>query len=316
MPISDLEDFVILAEKLNFSKAAEALHLTQSSLSKKINNLEKKLGFKLFTRTTRSVELTQAGKSFYRDVVELVNSYHQSVARARALSKIEKRVVHIGGDLTNWKVVSAVEAAKTYAATFELPIEIETKSSEREAKTSTIGVVQPLEMALEGTNDIDLLFCSEQVFESPLLVTPLYKERLAFFASVDSGFEHLQEVHLADLKDFFFIETTVNDTLNQRMREVCREAGFEPKTRLHFYESVGDMMKKCASNEVLVTIESTASSFATPPNVSGLVRLTCKDSFATIRVGAACHSECVGEHVEQCLHALREVTAYCPHAPA
>lgn len=56
-----LRAFVAVAEHLNFSRAAEHLHLTQQSLSAQIQQLEKRLGVTLLNRTTRRVDLTEAG---------------------------------------------------------------------------------------------------------------------------------------------------------------------------------------------------------------------------------------------------------------
>jgi LysR family transcriptional activator of glutamate synthase operon len=59
-----IREFAVLAEYMNFSEAADALFLSQSSLSKHIMSLERDLGTKLFSRTTRKMELTEAGGVF------------------------------------------------------------------------------------------------------------------------------------------------------------------------------------------------------------------------------------------------------------
>ncbi len=52
---------VAIAEELNFSRAAERLHVSQPSLSKQIRALEEELGAKLFERTKRQVRLMLSG---------------------------------------------------------------------------------------------------------------------------------------------------------------------------------------------------------------------------------------------------------------
>lgn len=59
--------FLAVAEHLNFTKAAEQLHITHPAVSQQIQSLEKELGVTLFKRTTRSVRLTEEGKTFLHD---------------------------------------------------------------------------------------------------------------------------------------------------------------------------------------------------------------------------------------------------------
>ena len=56
-----LECFVAVAEHLNFSRASEALRISQPSVSHQIQTLEDELGVKLFNRTSKSVALTPEG---------------------------------------------------------------------------------------------------------------------------------------------------------------------------------------------------------------------------------------------------------------
>lgn len=65
MEIRQLITFRVVAEKLNFTRAADTLHLAQSSVSSQIRNLERELGVMLFDRIGRQVNLTDAGRKLY-----------------------------------------------------------------------------------------------------------------------------------------------------------------------------------------------------------------------------------------------------------
>ena len=73
MNSTQLECFMQVAENLNFARAAEALHITQPSVTHQIHTLEAELNVKLFHRTTRSVSLTQAGLSFFADAKNILS---------------------------------------------------------------------------------------------------------------------------------------------------------------------------------------------------------------------------------------------------
>jgi DNA-binding transcriptional LysR family regulator len=62
--LNDLRAFVAVTDKGSFRAAATALHLSQPALSRRVEKLESALGFRLFERTTRKVELNALGRAF------------------------------------------------------------------------------------------------------------------------------------------------------------------------------------------------------------------------------------------------------------
>jgi DNA-binding transcriptional LysR family regulator len=86
---AELEAFVIAAELLNFQRAADKLHLTQPGLSRRIQKLEQTLGVELFSRTTRSVVLTGAGRHFLPMARQQINNLNGMLDSIREVA--EKR---------------------------------------------------------------------------------------------------------------------------------------------------------------------------------------------------------------------------------
>lgn len=85
--VEHVQSFLVLAEELNFRRAADRLNLDQSALSRRIQKLEHALGFRLLERTTRDVALTQAGRRFYDDNAHLVQRYDDTVVAARRIAE-------------------------------------------------------------------------------------------------------------------------------------------------------------------------------------------------------------------------------------
>lgn len=78
--IDGLQAFVQIANYGTFHQAADALSITQPALSRRMRNLENRLGVKLFDRTTRRVSLTSIGRDFIPHARRLVGDLEQSLA--------------------------------------------------------------------------------------------------------------------------------------------------------------------------------------------------------------------------------------------
>jgi DNA-binding transcriptional LysR family regulator len=83
--LRQLQAFVAVALAGSFSRAAERLHMGQSGVSVLVRELETELGLRLFDRTTRRVELTEAGREFRADAERLIAQLDQSVRHTRDL---------------------------------------------------------------------------------------------------------------------------------------------------------------------------------------------------------------------------------------
>lgn len=85
--------FTTAARFGSFSKAAEELGLTTSAISYTIKRMETGLDVVLFTRSTRSIELTESGRYFFRKATDLLNDFHAIKRSIDTISQgIEARV--------------------------------------------------------------------------------------------------------------------------------------------------------------------------------------------------------------------------------
>lgn len=79
MDFRQIEAFVYVSRLKSFSKAGDALYLTQPTISSHINSLEKGLGVKLIDRSSKEIVLTKAGEVFYDYAVNMINTRDMAV---------------------------------------------------------------------------------------------------------------------------------------------------------------------------------------------------------------------------------------------
>lgn len=100
--LADLRAFLAVADLGSFRAASEALHLSQSAVSRRVDKLEQALGVDLFVRTTRRVELTTIGRTFVHKARGVMNELES------ALLGIADFAERISGEVTVACVPSAV----------------------------------------------------------------------------------------------------------------------------------------------------------------------------------------------------------------
>ncbi|WP_114765393.1 LysR family transcriptional regulator [Vibrio rhodolitus] len=109
--LADIRSFVLIAKLGNFTKAAEALEVSRSHVSRQISALEKQMGVTLLTRTTRTLRLTQAGTRFFNQCESALQLIDQAViAAVDDTKKVQGliRVNCVGGYLGEELVAQAI----------------------------------------------------------------------------------------------------------------------------------------------------------------------------------------------------------------
>jgi DNA-binding transcriptional LysR family regulator len=87
---------IVLAEELNFSRAAKRLHIEQSALSRLIAKLESDIGLQLFVRNHQNVEITEAGRRFVEEARHSVLHAERAVLNATAASHGAEEILNFG----------------------------------------------------------------------------------------------------------------------------------------------------------------------------------------------------------------------------
>src|SRR2546423_15256426 len=91
-----LRAFVAVAEELNFPRASERLFIAQQALSSQVQQLESRLGVKLFERTTRRVSLTEAGEQLLPHAVATLDAWNAGVALLESKRRAARTLLRVG----------------------------------------------------------------------------------------------------------------------------------------------------------------------------------------------------------------------------
>lgn len=96
MNSQQLQCFLCVADRLNFTKAAEELFLSTPTVTHHIKSLEESLNTQLFVRTSRMVQLTEAGTMFYSDAKEIMLKIELAEKRVQKMTTQNISFLRIG----------------------------------------------------------------------------------------------------------------------------------------------------------------------------------------------------------------------------
>ncbi len=96
MDLRQMRYFVAVARERNFTRAAQMLHIAQPPLSRQIQLLEEELGVELIIRKSRPIRLTDAGRLFYEQALQVLGRVDQMRAATRRVGLNQNSVLSIG----------------------------------------------------------------------------------------------------------------------------------------------------------------------------------------------------------------------------
>lgn len=91
-----LETAIVLAEDLHFSRAAGRLNIEQSTVSRRVDELEGEISYRLFERNHQTVELTEAARKFVEEARLALLHVERAVRNGRAAHEDAEAVLNVG----------------------------------------------------------------------------------------------------------------------------------------------------------------------------------------------------------------------------
>src|SRR6202049_4687742 len=219
MQFRHLEYFVAAAEELNFTHAADRLHVSQPPFSKQIHDLEGELGIELFQRQRKGVALTPAGKSFLVDARQILEDCEAAIRKAQRISRGEIGELAIGyiSALTHDFLGKALEVWRLNSPEIVIDcIEMDSVAQER--------------ALLEGRISVGILVPSDRPVLELLQVRLLIKYPVRLALPKSHPHANKPEIPLSLLKEEPFIGLNrMYPNYGDWLLKVCRRVGFKPR---------------------------------------------------------------------------------------
>jgi DNA-binding transcriptional LysR family regulator len=220
LELRHLRYFVAVAEELNFSRAADRLHMAQPPLSVAIRQLEQELGAELLLRTTREVRLTEAGSAFLDGA-------------RRTLAELDR--ARVSAQRAAAGEIGQLRVGFSWSARFEtLPaIGRAFRASHPDVSllTEEMWNARMLPALQSGTIDLAIALCPEVAGELSYL--PLRSEPVIALLARSHPLAGRGTIELRELAEerFLMFPRELAPRLYEFMTSLCRRAGFEPIVR-------------------------------------------------------------------------------------
>jgi DNA-binding transcriptional LysR family regulator len=216
-----LRYFVAVAEDLHFGKAANRLGISQPPLSQQILALEREIGARLFERSNRRVELTNAGSLFLKEAVEILGKVDSAAALAERIHRGEVGEVKIG-----------FFGSAPFVDEFQrLVFDFRKQHPNVNLVLQEMSTYQQVDAILDGR--LHLGFVRPlQPRPTPIQSVKISSERLAVVMRSDHSLASKDhELSVADLasEPLVTYAKSIGSGLYQKIADLCRDAGYSPK---------------------------------------------------------------------------------------
>jgi DNA-binding transcriptional LysR family regulator len=280
---------VAVAEELNFSRAAERLHVSQPSLSKQIRELEEVLGSQIFLRTKRNVSLTDAGLLFVEEARKAVRHSEQAANVFRFLRSATN--LHVGySPYVNPDLIRAVRSVSATAVP-ELTLSLKSYFTRRQ-----------LSKLREGKIDAALVILP--VIAGDLVIEPVLSESLSVALTEGHPLARNHSIAISALTDTPVISfpKKLHPEVFQKLSDVCARAGLRANVT-HEVTTFPEALSLVAQGEGCTFIRKCFAPFFCP----GVVLRPLKGNPLTLETGVAYLKKRKTTELDAFLSSVRQV---------
>lgn len=233
MEMKQIEYFLKLAETGNYLAAADALFISQSSLSKHILSLENELGFQLVDRSKRKIAITPAGVVFLHHAREINQAYQAMLDETKPYKTTPALTIFAIPVIAQYGVAAYIAQFQREYPSIQFTL--------RELEASAI---------LPALNDhqCDLAFLRDNYLDQDRYAAlEVACDKMLVVLSKNHRFAARKSLTLTDLSNDNFIMFDKGTVVHEMVVDACRNAGFEPRI---FYASlrVESVLGMVASN--------------------------------------------------------------------
>ncbi|MDE3075907.1 MAG: LysR family transcriptional regulator, partial [Chloroflexota bacterium] len=217
MELTQLRYFLEVARHLSFTRAAEALPISQPSLTNQIRRLERELGVELFTRTTRRVQLTPAGEDLIKASQQILNLVEAAQLEMQEFSGLRRGRVVLG-------TIPTVGA-------FSLPpllAEFHRQLPGIELSIQEEGSDVLFDLLLDEAIDLAVVTAAEAHPSGSIERHGLVVDELVVLMPRDHLLARHKSVTLRQLAEDRFVLFKTGYGLRRMVLDACQQAGFQP----------------------------------------------------------------------------------------
>lgn len=209
------QEFLKLCESMNYSVAAEELSMSDASLSRHIQALESELGVRLFDRTSRTVVLNRYGRIFEPYARQFVSLQQQ--CQNELLSALDS--AHLQSVIySSYFIDDFLLALQQYDPRVQVSI-------------LNSGSTPNQWLSHLQTGKCELAFISQRTseLEKQLVYLPFQEDQFVAVMSESHPLAGRDCISISELAGEHFVSLPLNSLGDYKLKELCREAGFEPQ---------------------------------------------------------------------------------------